>query len=97
MKPFVAIVHKDRDSAYGVTFPDAPGCFSAAHEMDDLFGNAAEALSLWAEGLREDGLDIPEARDLSVIKTDPQWAEAFADAALVIAVPAPQSPVRRAA
>jgi hypothetical protein len=25
-------VHKDPDSAYGVTFPDFPGCFSAAAE-----------------------------------------------------------------
>ena len=40
---------------------------------------------------------IPQARDLSAITADPLWAEAFADAALVIAVPAPQPPVRRAA
>ena len=26
-------VHKDPDSAYGVTFPDFPGCFSAADEL----------------------------------------------------------------
>lgn len=97
MKPFVAIVHKDRDSAYGVTFPDAPGCFSASDDMDDLFANAAEALELWAEGLHEDGLPTPRARDLSEIKADPLWAEAFADAALVIAVPAPRPPARRAA
>jgi predicted RNase H-like HicB family nuclease len=97
MKPFVAIVHKERDSAYGVTFPDAPGCFSAADDMDDLFVNAAEALELWSEGLREDGKAVPQARDLSAVRADPLWAEAFADAALVIAVPAPQPPVRRAA
>lgn len=97
MKPFVAIVHREPNSAYGVTFPDAPGCFAAADEMDDLFANAADALALWAEGLREDGIAAPQARDLSEIKADPLWAEAFADAALVIAVPAPQPPVRRAA
>jgi predicted RNase H-like HicB family nuclease len=97
MKPFIAIVHKEPGSAYGVTFPDAPGCFSAADEMDDLFANAAEALALWVEGLHEEGSSAPEARDLSQIKADPRWAEAFVDAALVIAVPAPQPPVRRAA
>lgn len=97
MKPFVAIVHREPNSAYGVTFPDAPGCFAAADEMDDLFANAADALALWADGLREDGIAAPQARDLSEIKADPLWAEAFADAALVIAVPAPQPPVRRAA
>ena len=42
MKPYIAIVHKDQDSAYGLSFPDAPGCFSAADDMDDVFANAAQ-------------------------------------------------------
>jgi predicted RNase H-like HicB family nuclease len=29
-----------------MTFPDAPGCFSAADEIDDLFAMATEALEL---------------------------------------------------
>jgi predicted RNase H-like HicB family nuclease len=45
----IALVHKDSDSAFGVQFPDLLGCFSAADEMEDLVGNAVEALSLWAE------------------------------------------------
>jgi len=89
MKPYIAIVHKDPASAYGVTFPDAPGCFSAADDIDDLFANAAEAITLWTEAMMEDGQKIPAPRDLSELKRDPQWAESFADAALVIAVPAP--------
>jgi hypothetical protein len=28
MKTFIALVHKDEDSAWGVSFPDLPGCFS---------------------------------------------------------------------
>ena len=28
-----AVVHKDEDSAWGVHFPDLPGCFSAADEL----------------------------------------------------------------
>ena len=47
MKTFHAIVHKDRDSAFGVQFPDAPGCFSAADDLADVLPNAAEALSLY--------------------------------------------------
>ena len=56
MKPYIVIVHKDPESAYGMTFPDAPGCFSAADEIDDLFAMAEEALSLWAEGEIEESL-----------------------------------------
>jgi predicted RNase H-like HicB family nuclease len=97
MKPYIVIVHKDPESAYGMTFPDAPGCFSAADELDDLFSNATEALSLWTEVMQEDKLPIPEPRDLSELKLDPYWAERFTDAALVIAVPRPGDSIRSAA
>jgi predicted RNase H-like HicB family nuclease len=90
MKPYIAIVHKDTDSAYGLSSPDAPGCFSAADRIDDIFANAAEAISLWTEAMIEDHRKIPAPRDLSELKRDPQWTDSFADAALVIAVPAPR-------
>ncbi len=47
MKYFYAIVHKDQDSAFGVEFPDLPGCFSAADKIEDVLPNACEALDLW--------------------------------------------------
>ena len=96
MKPFIAIVHKEPDSAYGMSFPDAPGCFSAADEIDDLFAKAGEALALWADGMLEDGDPLPKPRDLSALIADPEWRESFATAAIVIAVPAPLE-MRRAA
>jgi predicted RNase H-like HicB family nuclease len=86
MKPYLVIVHKDENSAYGMTFPDAPGCFSAADEMDDLFAMASEALELWAEGMREDGLPIPEPRDLEALKAAPEWADDFNQAVKLIAI-----------
>ncbi len=89
MKPYIVIVHKDADSAYGMTFPDAPGCFSAADEADDLFAMAREALELWAEGMRDDGLAITEPCDFKALRADPDWRESFKDAAFVIAVPPP--------
>jgi predicted RNase H-like HicB family nuclease len=49
MKHFIALVHKDEDSAFGVSFPDLPSVFSAADAEDDLVANAIEALRLWAE------------------------------------------------
>jgi len=50
MRVFYAIVHKDEDSAYGVTFPDLPGCFSAADSDEDIIMNASQALELYFEG-----------------------------------------------
>lgn len=49
MRSYFAIVHKDPESAYGVSFPDLPSVFSAADAEEDLVNNAIEALRLWAE------------------------------------------------
>ena len=97
MKPYIVIVHKDPESAYGMTFPDAPGCFSAADEIDDLFAMATEALAGWTEVAIECGEAIPPTRDLSDIKADPEWAESFVDAVLVIAIPPPRLDLKAAA
>jgi len=96
MKPYIVIIHKDENSAYGMSFPDAPGCFSAADEIDDIFAMAAEALALWAEGMREDGSAIPNRRLLSELKADIRWVKDFADAAFIFASDPPSSrPIKR--
>lgn len=53
MQYFYALVHKDSDSAFGVEFPDLPGCFSAADRIEDLLPNACEALELWFDDAEE--------------------------------------------
>ncbi|SHI18900.1 type II toxin-antitoxin system HicB family antitoxin [Pollutimonas bauzanensis] len=37
-------VHKEPGSAYGIIFPDFPGCFSAADHIRDIAANAQEAV-----------------------------------------------------
>jgi predicted RNase H-like HicB family nuclease len=54
---FPAYVHKNADSSYGVSFPDFPGCFSAADELSDLPKASQEAVELHFEG---EGLQIPK-------------------------------------
>lgn len=49
-------VHKDEVSAYGLTFPDFPGCFSAADELADLPRMAQEAVEVHFEG---EDMEIP--------------------------------------
>ena len=46
---YVAVIDKDPGSAYGVQFPEVPGCYSAADSFDDIVPNAIEALSLFFE------------------------------------------------
>ena len=65
MKHFVAVVHKERGSAYGVHFPDVPGCHSAADNWNDVHANAVDALGHWfedAEPVEPRGLE--DVRDL---------------------------------
>lgn len=80
MQTYIAVVHKDSDSAYGVSFPDLPGCFSAADELKDVLPNACEALELWFE-------DKPEVApsDIGVIAR--QCADDLANGAFLLAVP----------
>lgn len=33
---YIAIIHKEQGTAYGVTLPDFPGCFSAADTLDEV-------------------------------------------------------------
>ncbi len=82
MTHYIALVHKDPDSAFGVQFPDVQGCFSAADSMDDLVGNAMEALSLWAEDEA-----MPKARSIEEIVADPDIASELAAGAFLISVP----------
>ena len=46
---YVAVIHKDGGSAYGIRFPDLPGCFSAADTFDGIIPKAIEALALYLE------------------------------------------------
>ena len=46
---YVAVIDKDAGSAYGVRFPEVPGCYSAADNFDEIVPNAIEALSLFFE------------------------------------------------
>ncbi len=58
-------VHKNEGSAYGLTFPDFPGCFSAADELADLPAMAQEAVEVYFEG---EDMEIP------VPSAPEQWA-----------------------
>jgi predicted RNase H-like HicB family nuclease len=80
MKIYHAIVHKDEDSAWGVQFPDLPGCFSAADELDDVLANASEAVGLYLEGEKP-----PQPSSLEAIRL--AAADDLAEGAFLLAVP----------
>jgi predicted RNase H-like HicB family nuclease len=86
MELYIGIIHKDPDSCYGMSFPDAPGCFSAADEARDIYAMAEEALTLWIETSMEEGHDIPKTRTVEEIERDLEWRESLAGASFLIGV-----------
>ena len=82
MRYYIALLHKDDGSAYGVQFPDVPGCYSAADDIADLVPNAVEALSLYAEDTK-----LPAPRDIDQVRTDPAVAHELAAGAFLAAIP----------
>jgi predicted RNase H-like HicB family nuclease len=70
MRSYIALIHKDIGSDYGVSFPDLPGCISAGSTLDEARTMAAEVLALHLEGMHEDGEAIPEPSTLEAIMAD---------------------------
>lgn len=46
MAHYIALIHKDANSDYGVSFPDFPGCISAGSTLEEARRMGAEALAL---------------------------------------------------
>lgn len=65
---YIAIVHKDDGSDYGVSFPDFPGCVSAGSTLAEAHEGAAEALMLHIKGMQEDGEPIPEPLPIRALR-----------------------------
>jgi predicted RNase H-like HicB family nuclease len=79
MIKYIAMVHKDPDSDYGVSFLDFPGLITGGTTLVDTRQSATEALAFHIEGMREAGLPIPEPtsfwRVIEIVREDRQVAQ----------------------
>jgi predicted RNase H-like HicB family nuclease len=87
MAGYIALVHKDEDTSYGVSFPDVPGCISTGDTFEDAIENAAEALAGHLALLRADGDVTPGPRSFEELRRDPSFVEDAADAIVTIVQP----------
>lgn len=71
---FPVAIHKDKDSDYGVTVPDLPGCFSAGDTVDDALTNAIEAIECHLEGMLIDGETVPSTRTIEFHSKNRQFS-----------------------
>src|SRR5258708_25467982 len=75
---YIAYLHKDPKSDFGVSFPDFPGCITAGKTLEEARRMAAEALALHIAGMMEDGEAVPEPSILDALGNDPNMRGAVA-------------------
>ena len=88
---YIAIIHKDDDSNYGVSFPDFPGCISAGRTLDEAKNMALEALTGHIEVMREAGLPVPAPSSLDEVMRHPDFHDGVA---FLVTVKEPETTVR---
>ncbi len=93
-KYYLGIVEKDADSAWGMWFPDMPGCFPAADAFDDLPRVAAEVLRQHVEALESNGRTTPAPRPLAEAMNDRDVRKALKGGATTMLVPLLADPGR---
>jgi predicted RNase H-like HicB family nuclease len=93
-KYYLGIVEKDADSAWGMWFPDMPGCFPAADELDDLPRVAGEVLRLHVEALESNGRAVPMSHAIAEVMADRDVRKALRAGATTMLVPLLADPGR---
>lgn len=88
---YIAYLHKDKGSDFGVSFPDFPGCITAGRTLEEARELAVEALTLHMAGMIEDGEVIPEPSTLDELARDPAMKDAVA---FLVSAEAPEKTVR---
>ena len=78
-RTYLALIHKDPGSSFGVTFPDFPGCTSGGDTFEEAREMARESLALCLEGMAAGGECIPPpcSPDVALASEDAHYAIAL--------------------
>jgi predicted RNase H-like HicB family nuclease len=68
---YIAYLHKEGKSDFGVSFPDFPGCVTAGKSLEEASRRAPEALTFHIAGMLEDGEKIPKPSTIDDLVGDP--------------------------
>jgi predicted RNase H-like HicB family nuclease len=86
---YFALIHRSEAGAFGVSFPDLPGCVALGDSFEEAANEARIALRLHLAGLHEDGEVIPAPRSFEELERDPAFLEDRSDALALVQI-APQ-------
>ncbi|MBN2807973.1 MAG: type II toxin-antitoxin system HicB family antitoxin [Deltaproteobacteria bacterium] len=75
LRHYPVVIHKDKDSDYGICVPDLPGCFSAGSSVTEALAQIKEAIECHLEGLLLDDEEMPApTADYSALTDNPEYA-----------------------
>jgi len=84
MPQYVALVHKESDGCYGVSFPDLPGIITGGDTFDEALEEAVEVLQFAAEDwTNPDGsTGFKPPSTIEQLRDDPEFLEDAKDAVI---------------
>lgn len=86
MHRYTALIDGE-DGAYGVSFPDLPGCVAMGSTVDKAMLGAAEALWEFDADVGARGGSMPDPRTPERLREDPEVARALREGASLASVP----------
>jgi predicted RNase H-like HicB family nuclease len=78
MVAIIALLH-GVPGAYGVSFPEFPGCIAGGDTVDEALRRGRDALDFHVESMIAVGEALPKIRDIAEIRADPAHAEDLAE------------------
>lgn len=83
MATYLAAVFTDEDGGYYAIFPDLPGCITQADSLELLEPMLKDALFVWLDASKEDGIEIPHPRSFKEVCDEVEEEEGFHSITLV--------------
>lgn len=81
---YIALIHKDPHSGYGVSFPDVPGVVAIADTLDQAIAEGAAVLAFAFEDWQG---EKPMPRTLDALRRDSRFQADSADAVVAVIRP----------
>lgn len=63
-----AVVIEKGPNSYGAHVPDLPGCVAAAETREEVYTLIREAIALYVEAMKEEGLPVPEPQSYELVE-----------------------------
>ncbi len=64
-----ALIHEE-NGAFGISFPDFPGCISGGDSAEEALGRGRSTLAFHVAGMLEDSDPLPRLRSLDELRAD---------------------------